>query len=340
MVPESVLRAYGWEDVGLDSATSGLINDTFIVSISGEAVAVLQRQHPVFGPTVNIDLDAVTEHLATHGLQTPRLIRTTSGERWAEAEGRVWRAITYVRGRTYDKMPSVEAAFSAAALVGRFHCAMVDFDHSFVHVRKGVHDTARYVAKLASLRASSDAPQVDELADSILAAATELPDFSAMPLRPCHGDLKISNVLFANDSMEALCLIDLDTNGMQRIAFELGDALRSWCNPHAEDAETPTVDLDILDAAMRGYASTAGALLTLAEQASIADGFMTIPIELAARFCADAYEDSYFGWDSSRYASRRAHNVARAQSQLSLGLAVRAAHDEIAAVISNAFMGS
>ena len=68
-----------------------------------------------------------------------------------------------------------------------------------------------------------------------------------------------------------------------------------------------------------------------------AQGFITVPAELAARFCADAYEDSYFGWDASRYPSRRAHNLARARSQLRLSQAVRAAREEIDAVVEDAF---
>ena len=140
--------------------------------------------------------------------------------------------------------------------------------------------------------------------------------------------------------MDAICLIDLDTNAMQVIAYELGDALRSWCNPHAEDVEQPEVSLDVLSAAMRGYASSARDLLSVAEQESVAAGFITIPIELAARFCADAYEDSYFGWDPSRYPSRRAHNVARAESQLRLGQAVRALRSDIDAIIADAFNGT
>lgn len=340
MVPEPVLRAYGWEDFGVRAATSGLINETYFVTQEDVPHAVLQRLHPVFAAEVNIDLDAVTEHLANHGLTTPRLIRTASGDRWVEHEGKVWRAISYVPGRTFDKVPSVDAAFSAGELVGRFHRALADLDHTFVHVRAGVHDTAAHVAKLARLRDAESTPEIDGLADEILAEAAKLPDFSTLPLRPCHGDLKISNVLFAEDSVDAICLIDLDTNALQHIAYELGDALRSWCNPHAEDVESPEVSIDVLSAAVRGYATSARDLLTLAEQESIAPGFITVPTELAARFCADAYEDCYFGWDASRYASRREHNLARALSQLRLAQAVRASRAEIERVISAAFEGA
>ena len=337
MVPAAVLRAYGWEGCAVRGATSGLINQTYLVSDAGGTFAVLQQLHPVFGASVNIDLEAVTQHIAARGLQTPVLVRTTSDERCVEDAGKVWRAITYVRGRTFDKVPTTDAARSAGSLVGRFHRAMADFEHTFVHVRAGVHDTAAHIAKLTALRQSNSIDGVDQLADEILAAASVLPDFSKLPRRPCHGDLKISNVLFDDASHDAICLIDLDTNALQYVAHELGDALRSWCNPHAEDVERPHVSMDVLTAAMHGYASAAGGLLTQAEQTSIADGFMTIPIELASRFCADAYEDCYFGWDPQRYASRRDHNVARATSQLLLGQEVRRLRPEIGDVLQRAF---
>ena len=110
MVPELVLEAYGWSESRTRPATSGLINETYFVMERDTPVAVLQRLHPVFAAEVNIDLDAVTAHLAEHGLQTPRLIRTPAGERWVEHEGKTWRAITYVAGRTFDKVPSPVAA--------------------------------------------------------------------------------------------------------------------------------------------------------------------------------------------------------------------------------------
>src|SRR3989338_7349243 len=42
----------------------------------------------------------------------------------------------------------------------------------------------------------------------------------------------------------------------------------------------------------------------------------TITLELACRFMTDYFVDDYFGWDASRYASRRAHNLARARGQI------------------------
>ena len=41
---------------------------------------------------------------------------------------------------------------------------------------------------------------------------------------------------------------------------------------------------------------------------------LTITVELAARFCADALRERYFRWDERRYASASAHNQARTRA--------------------------
>ena len=43
-----------------------------------------------------------------------------------------------------------------------------------------------------------------------------------------------------------------------------------------------------------------------------------IQVELAARFCADALNERYFGWDARRFGSRSEHNRVRAAGQLAV----------------------
>jgi hypothetical protein len=117
---------------------------------------------------------------------------------------------------------------------------------------------------------------------------------------------------------------------MQTIAFELGDALRSWCNPRGEDTEEVSIDREILAAAAAGYARGAQGLLSADEIDSVIIGLETVCVELAARFCYDIWDDSYFGWDRSRYPSRREHNLVRAQGQLSLGKSIASQRVQLA----------
>ena len=333
--PDLVRAAYGWRDAELTPITGGLINATFAVREGGAPVAVLQRVHPVFGAEVNLDIDAVTAHLAARGLTTPRLVRTRDGAAYVEDDGHVWRALTWVDGVSFHAVPGVAWARAGGELVGRFHRAVHDLEHTYHFARAGVHDTAAHLGKLDDrLLRHAEPAEAAQLGHEILDAARALPPVPDLPRRHAHGDLKISNLLFrARDVPEAVALVDLDTLGLQTLAFELGDAMRSWCNPRGEDAGSVAFELPIFAAAIAGWRDVAGDLFDEAERRSIVVGLETVCIELAARFCVDAFDDAYFGWDPSRFPSRRAHNLVRARGQLALGRAVRAARDEATDIV-------
>jgi hypothetical protein len=59
------------------------------------------------------------------------------------------------------------------------------------------------------------------------------------------------------------------------------------------------------------------------EREALAGAVERIALELAARFCRDAFEDRYFGWDPARFPSRPAHNLHRAAGQLALARSAR-----------------
>ena len=340
-VPDEVIAAYGWQDAEVAPLPGGLINATYGVRRGETPIAVVQRLHPVFGAEVNRDIDAVTTHLAARGLVTPRIVRAQDGEAWVTHEGRVWRALTWVDGLTVDRVPDASWAEAAGELVGRFHIAVADFTHDYAFARAGVHDTAAHVERLRAAVAIGDDDEACALGHDVLAAAAALPPMPVLPRRHCHGDLKISNVMFVvPPSMPlnprpvyASCLVDLDTVGLGTIAFELGDAMRSWCNPHGEDAGSVRFELPIFEAAIRGFLRTAGSVVSPDERVSIVTGLETVCIELAARFAVDVFRDEYFGWDSARFPSRRAHNLVRAKGQLGLGQAVRAAREDALAIV-------
>src|SRR5581483_6487 len=110
-----------------------------------------------------------------------------------------WRALTLVGGTvSVDRVDSPARAREGGALVAKFHRAIADLAYDYQHVRAGVHDTAKHFATLARAldehRGHRLFTDVEPLARAIL--STSIPDFSRLPLRHTHGDLKISNVLF------------------------------------------------------------------------------------------------------------------------------------------------
>ena len=85
-----------------------------------------------------------------------------------------------------------------------------------------------------------------------------------------------------------------------------------------------------------GYGASLPAGFQLDEVLSAVDGLETISLELASRFAADAIIDAYFGWDRTRFSSRREHNLLRARGQLALSRNVRSTRAELLQVARDA----
>ena len=135
----------------------------------------------------------------------------------------------------------------------------------------------------------------------------------------------------------ARCASSISQLAHMPVALELGDALRSWCNPATEDAASARFVRAFFDAAIEGYAEAAQGFLAKAEWSAIPRGALTITVELAARFCADALRESYFGWNRARYESASAHNQARVHGQLLLAEGIRAELTALEAKTAEAF---
>ncbi|MEL6183394.1 MAG: phosphotransferase [Myxococcota bacterium] len=304
----------------LTPITTGLINVTYRVDAPKGRFS-LQRLAPIFGREVHADIDAVTSHLASKGLTTPRLILTRAGTLDAEAPDGVWRLMTWIDGQCHNHLTDTESARQAGLLLGKFHRGLADFDEPLHHQRLGVHDTPQHLRGLREALATytdhADFEDIRLLGEAILEAAEALSPLPAVPERIVHGDPKISNLLF-DDGGEGVALIDLDTIARMPLPLELGDAFRSWCNPRGEDASAAQFDLELFEGAMAGYAAATRDQLSNEEREALVIGAQTIMVELAARFCRDALEDRYFGWDRQRFPSRSAHNRVRAAGQLAL----------------------
>ena len=338
-VASRVLDAYALRVRELKRVSSGHINLTYWV-FADEGQFILQRLHPVFGPEVHLDIEAVTSHLAAKRHETPRLVRTRRGELWvSEPDGRPWRLLTCIPGEVVRAADSPARCAATGSGLGRVHRALWDFAPDFVHRRSGVHDTARHLARLrAAVTEHQDhrlGGEIRPLAAEILMAAEGLAIPPGLPLRVVHGDPKISNFVFAPDG-SVRAMIDLDTFARLPLPLELGDALRSWCCPGGEEAPEP-IKIAHFAAAIEGYASAIGELPTPAERAAIPGATALVAVELAARFCTDALEERYFAWDASRFSSAAEHNLVRSRAQLALGRSVLARLPELQRLTSTAW---
>jgi Ser/Thr protein kinase RdoA (MazF antagonist) len=318
---------YGIEAERIERLGEGLINRTFLARSSGGKEFVLQRVNPMFSPEVHEDIEAITAHVADKGLLVPRLVRTRDGALCTRDGADLWRLMTRLPGESRSTLRRAAEAESAGEMLARFHAALLDLDHEFHSVRPGVHDTPRHLQRLRETVASRpDHPrfaQVEPLAKRILAAGGQLPELPIVMPRIVHGDPKINNFLFEPKTDRVLCLVDFDTLSRMALPLELGDAFRSWCNPGGEDTTEVRFAPEMMLAGARGYARGAAPWITETEIGSIVPATLTICVELAARFCADALNEDFFAWDPLRFANHSEHSEIRAAGQLALSESFR-----------------
>lgn len=333
LVDPRVLAAWNLAAESVRPLGTGLINKTFLARERGGEWRVLQQLNPMFPPEVNEDIAAVTAHLAAHGLLTPRLVPDLDGRLWAPDPAGAWRVLTRVPGRVLDAIENGTQAAAAGSLLASFHRALDDLEHEFRHVRPAVHEPVRHLADLARAVATHHDHRLyaaaASLADEIFAAAAALPRLPDTPSRVVHGDPKISNLVFAADSDRALCMLDLDTLGRMALPFELGDAFRSWCNVAGEDDPRGSFSAELFDAAVGGYGAVAIGWLSPDEAGAAVNATATIQVELAARFCADVLNESYFGWNPQLFPGRAEHNLARARGQLAVHRSLMAQREQL-----------
>jgi len=149
--------------------------------------------------------------------------------------------------------------------------------------------------------------------------------------RIIHGDPKVNNILLDSRTGEAVAMIDLDTVKPGLLHYDLGDCLRSSCNPAGEEPEdlgAVSFDLDLARAVLEGYMATAGAVLGPDDLELIPGSARLLPFELGLRFLTDHLEgDTYFR------VAHRGQNLRRALVQFKLAEQAAARHDALADIV-------
>ncbi len=317
---KQVLAAYGLSVVSMEPVGHGLINRTWRVRAPGGACYALQRLNPVLDPEIHEHIEAVTVHIAAQGMPTPRLLHTPGGGLCMQRKDGVWRVLSWLEGKCRSRLENARQAEQAGALLARFHRALTHFDRPLAGKRRPIHEPPRRFAELdRALTAHPDHPlhgEAGKLRRRTMEIVAGLPPMPATPARVAHGDPKIDNMLFTSAG-EGLAMVDLDSLARLSLPLELGDAFRSWCNPAGEDSARTEFSEELFRAARSGYLAVAD-FITDNEKSRLVDATLWITLELTARFAADILNDSYFGWNPERFASRSQHNLIRARGQLRL----------------------
>jgi len=317
----------------------GNINATFLAQIQAGPPFVLQRLNSQVFPhpqQVIRNLRTVSQHVQSRlqraclprRWELPQLLPTRSGEDyWMDDTGALWRALSFVANtQVVETLQTEPQAREVGYALGLFHWLLSDLPpHRLADTLEGFHITPRYLAHYQRLQATTRVPASPEVTYCRQFICDRIPLVPVLetakakghlPLRLMHGDPKVNNVLFDSTSHQAVSLVDLDTVKPGLVQYDIGDCLRSGCNPAGEETEqldSVEFDVDRCRALLQGYCTAAHAYLTPADYHYIYDATRLIAFELGLRFFSD-----YLAGNVYFQVTHPDHNLMRALVQFRL----------------------
>lgn len=321
----------------IDPIIVGQINKTYVVTTE-HTKYILQELSPIFNAAVMDDAWVIAHHLQTKGLLAPTLLKTNSDELFCTYQGRVFRALVFIEGKSFRAITKPLMAESAAITLAEFHRALLDLNYDYKSKRRhgGDYPFHSQNLKMALTNHSSHDyfEKLAPLAETFIATMEHLSKNLITTPRHAHGDPKISNLLF-DDHDKALCWVDFDTLGKTGWSLEMADALRSWCNPFPEDVLDAHVDLSIAESALKGYGSIMKGIFSKPEAEELLIHCQAITLCLTMRYAADVLNENYFLHDKDRFFRAADHNWLKTKSMYELFLDFERKSPQLKTMISD-----
>ena len=329
---------------------NGNINDTYLVTTDSndEKHFVLQRinTHVFRQPELIMqNMRIFTEHMRRrareecHDWEMPRVLGARDGrDFYLDPENRFWRAISYVAGaRSFDTIRDIDHAREVGRALGTFQHLISDLHIGLLaDTLEGFHVTPLYLKKFETAFSNNghkSSAEVRYCTDFVLArrdwahVLEHAREQGKLQLRPVHGDPKVNNVMIEGTRGRAISLVDLDTVKPGLIHYDIGDCMRSGCNPLGEETEQwedVYFEPEIGQAILTGYLTQARHFLTAADYEYLFDSIRLLAFELGVRFFTD-----YIAGNIYFKVKHPEHNLQRALVQFKLTESIEAHEADI-----------
>ena len=359
MVESKVIKEFlvDGELVSVEPYGSGHINSTRLVTMrtdKGDERYILQRiNNNVFKNPAELmeNYVGVTSYLrgiieAAGGdpmRETLNVIKTRDGKNfyYSEEDG-YWRLLVFVdKSLSYDKVERPEQFYMSAVAFGNFQYLLRDYPADTLYETiVNFHNTPDRIRLFEeALRADvcGRAKDVKDEIDFVLSrrefAGTleRAREEGRLPLRVTHNDTKLNNILFDEETGEALCIVDLDTIMPGYSVNDFGDSIRFGATTALEDeADLSKVnfDIDLYELYVKGFIEGTKGGLTECEMELLPIGAIMMTFECGTRFLTD-----YLSGDTYFRTSREGHNLDRARNQFKLVSDMEKRLDEMRAIV-------
>ena len=244
-----------------ERAEQGLINTTYFVLFGKKRKYVLQRINEYVFPNSRAlfhNLERTLPYLSSPEYLQVKYHQTHDGKLFCRTKSNeLWRLMSYLPGSTsYHNTSDRVIAYEAGRILGLFHRQLKTLNPGELkttldrfHNLEFRMDQYHQALKQANV---TDLDRTIDLQKMISEIAQELAKIGSMnlPVRVCHNDTKLNNILFSQEK-KALCMIDLDTLMPGFLLYDFGDAIRTVANPAPEE-ET---DLSKIDFSMEMFSA-------------------------------------------------------------------------------------
>ena len=336
----------------------GHINDTFLVILENDNIKaqyILQRiNHNIFKDVENLmnNIYYVTSHIKEKLIKEKKdidkevlnVILTKDNKYYYHdiENDKYYRLYVFVKNSlTIQKVENPELFKKSAIAFANFQKNLSDFDSSKLsETIKDFHNTAkRYEHFINTLKLDKcgrakyclkEIEFIKQREKDCYILVNKIAN-NEIPLRVTHNDTKLNNVLFDNDTLEATCVIDLDTVMPGSALYDFGDSIRFGCNTASEDEtnlDLVTFSKEYFKAYAEGYLSVLKDVLNKEEISNLVFASKIMTLECGIRFL-----DDYLDGDNYFKIHRENHNLDRCRTQLKLVEEMEKHFDELNNII-------
>lgn len=339
---ETTIEGYG----------NGHINDTYLCEAAPRVI--LQRINiKVFKNPDEVmeNIYNVTEHLkkkieksgGNPDRETLNVIRTKDGKNYYKLDDEnYFRMYKFVEDSvSFETVENPVQLYHAGTAFGKFQNMLDDYPADRLYETiVDFHNTPERVKQLQAAISKNAAGRLVAVKEEVNFAidyakyASKITDEMAkgtVPLRVTHNDTKLNNVLFDMDTLEGVCVIDLDTVMPGSVLYDFGDALRFGASSGAEDETDLSkiwFDLEKFEQFAKGFLGETAKCLTEKEIELLPMSALLMTYECGIRFLAD-----YLNGDTYFKIHREHHNLDRARTQFKLVKDIESKFDDMKKIV-------
>ena len=337
----------------IENYGNGHINDTYLTNpeqyiLQRINTDIFKNPEELMQNIENVT-DFLAKKIAENGgnpkRETLTVVKTSDGKNYyAVDDNNVFRVYRYIVDTvSIDEDKSPQVLYNTGSGFGKFQKMLSDFPaDTLFETIVNFHNTPLRVEALKEAikndiagRASSVQKEIEfalSRADEMGAVVDGIAE-GTVPLRVTHNDTKINNILFDKDTLEAVCVIDLDTVMPGSALYDFGDALRYGASTAAEDEtdlEKVNFSIENFESFSRGFLEQTGDSLTEREIELLAFSAKLMTYECGIRFLTDHLNgDTYFK------IHRENHNLDRARNQFRLIEDMESKMDQLNDIVKN-----